>query len=147
MVPLDRPEFDRWRAAADRATGAAAAQANARFFEWACFLHEQAAQLAVKALLHGVGGPGWGHDLAALVAATDGAVGPAWPSGLDVPAERLARFYLPTRYPDAVPGGVPGDRFTAEDEQAARADRAAIMDAVDRAWSELQQEADAGDGR
>ncbi len=143
VVPLDEPEFDRWRAAAERAAGAAA-QGAAGFFEWACFLHEQSAQLAVKAILHGVGAGAWGHDLAPLEAAAGDAIGPAWPADLGPPAERLARFYLPTRYPDAVPGGVPGDRFTAEDEQSAARDRHTIVAAVDRAWSALVAEATGG---
>lgn len=140
-MPLDEPEFARWRAAAERAAGAATAQGVAGFFEWACFLHEQSAQLAVKALLHGVGAGAWGHDLAALEAIVGEAVGPAWPSDLAGPAERLARFYLPTRYPDAVPGGVPGDRFSAGDEQSAAGDRETIVAAVDHAWQALVAEA------
>ncbi|MGH9000641.1 MAG: HEPN domain-containing protein, partial [Acidimicrobiia bacterium] len=115
MVPLDEPEFTRWRAAAERAREAAAAQAGSGFHEWACFLSEQAAQLGTKGILHGVGAGGWGHDLTALVARASEVLGTTWPSELERPAERLARFYLPTRYPDALPGGVPGDRFDAQD--------------------------------
>lgn len=145
MVALDESEFARWKAAAERAQGAAGAQASAGYAEWSCFLYEQAAQLAVKGLLHGVGAGGWGHDLAALVAAADAAVGPAWPRGIAVAAERLSRFYLPTRYPDAVPGGVPGDRFTIDDVATAAADARAVFDAVDSAWAGLLAEANQAD--
>jgi HEPN domain-containing protein len=145
VVPLDEPEFTRWRSAADRAAGASSAQAAAGYFEWACFLAEQAAQLAVKALLHGVGAGGWGHDLSALVAAAGDAVGPAWPDDIGTPAERLARFYLPTRYPDAVPGGIPGDRFTSADAASAEADCRELLKAVDDTWGALLSEAMASD--
>lgn len=141
MVPLDTGEFTRWRAAAARAAGAAVAQADAGYNEWSCFLYEQAAQLAVKAILHGVGAGAWGHDLANLVAAASEAVGPPWSSDVARAAERLSRFYLPTRYPDAVPGGVPGDRFDPDDAAAAAADCGAVLAAVDTAWEALQREA------
>lgn len=53
--PLDEPEFSRWREEADHALGGAAREAEAENHNWSCFLAEQAAQLAVKALLHGSG--------------------------------------------------------------------------------------------
>lgn len=140
MVPLDEHEFDRWRAAAERATGAAAVHVDTGYFEWACFLFEQAAQLAVKGILHGVGAGAWGHDLAALTAVAPEAVGPSWPSSTAAPAERLARFYLPARYPDALPGGVPGDRFSEADAANASADCQAMLAAVDTAWTALLSE-------
>ena len=53
---VDSAEFTRWRAEADVARRSAALQASADVYNWACFLAEQAAQLGVKALLHGIGG-------------------------------------------------------------------------------------------
>lgn len=47
MVPLDEPEFERWRAAADTAFRSAHAQKDGGFFGWACFVCEQAAQFAL----------------------------------------------------------------------------------------------------
>jgi HEPN domain-containing protein len=139
-VPLDDPEFRRWRAAADRALAASTAQRAANIHEWACFLAEQSAQLGMKALLHGVGAEAWGHDLAALTARAAELVGEPWPADAGRRAERLSRFYVPTRYPDAVPGGIPGDRYDAEDAVAAAEDAHALLSAVDRAWTALQQE-------
>jgi HEPN domain-containing protein len=147
VVPLDVAEFTRWRAAAGRALDAAAAAAAGGFFEWSCFLAEQGAQLAVKGLLHGVGAGGWGHDVAALVASVPDALGgELWPDTAGQPAERLARFYLATRYPDAVPGGVPGDRFTDADAASACSDARWLIAAADAAWEALQAEAHAGEG-
>ncbi|MGH7719739.1 MAG: HEPN domain-containing protein [Gemmatimonadaceae bacterium] len=62
---MDVAEFQRWRTAADEARRAAVLQAGGDGHNWACFLAEQAAQLALKALLHEVGAGPWGHDLTA----------------------------------------------------------------------------------
>ncbi|MGH2736718.1 MAG: HEPN domain-containing protein [Actinomycetota bacterium] len=42
---------------------AADVQHAAALHNWACFAAEQAAQLALKGLLHGLGLGPWGHDL------------------------------------------------------------------------------------
>lgn len=146
MTVLDDPEFERWRTSAARAGEAAAVQAEAGYFEWSCFLREQSAQLVVKALLHGIGAGGWGHDLAALVARAAEVIGPEWPADLAGPAERLSRFYLPTRYPDAIPGGTPAERFGAQDAADTAADAALIFDAVDRIYAALAKEAAEANG-
>ena len=65
-VMLDGTEFDRWRAEATEALETARLARNGGRRNWACFLAEQAAQLAVKATLHGVGAGPWGHDLLEL---------------------------------------------------------------------------------
>jgi hypothetical protein len=66
MVVLDEPEFDRWRAAAETAFRGARAQLDAGLFGWACFMFEQAAQFALKALLHAAGRGERTHDLTRL---------------------------------------------------------------------------------
>jgi HEPN domain-containing protein len=52
---FDRSEYRRWRREADDALKGARLQAEGGLHNWACFLAEQSAQLAVKKLLHGVG--------------------------------------------------------------------------------------------
>ncbi|MDP8957788.1 MAG: HEPN domain-containing protein, partial [Actinomycetota bacterium] len=66
QAPLDEEEFRRWRDQAARALEAARLAGEGGQHEWACFLSEQAAQLAVKGLLHGAGLEAWGHDLTLL---------------------------------------------------------------------------------
>lgn len=41
MIPLDEPEFGRWRNAADTAARSAASQRDSGFLGWACFMSEQ----------------------------------------------------------------------------------------------------------
>jgi len=58
-APLDAQEFNRWLEQAGSAQATAdLARAGGRH-DWACFLDEQAAQLAVKGLLHGIGEQAW----------------------------------------------------------------------------------------
>ncbi len=132
MLAYDGPELERWRrqaqAALDLAGYAATSTAS-----WSCFLAEQGAQLALKGLLHAVGehANAWGHDLGPLERRVAGVFGDDWPAGLDEPAMRLGRHYLPARYPDAHPTGAPEERYTAADARAALGDALSLVHAVD----------------
>jgi HEPN domain-containing protein len=136
-APLDEEEFHRWRDEADRALTGARLQADAGLHNWACFAAEQAAQLALKGLLHGIGLAPWGHDLVRLGEAIAGA-------GIDLPAEigdilrRLSRHYIPARYPDAHPSGPPGMHYGARDAEEAIVDVAGVLAFVDRVWGEVR---------
>jgi hypothetical protein len=66
VVPLDEPEFDRWKAAAETAFRSGHAQRDACFFGWSCFMFEQAVQFALKTLLHSAGRGEKTHDLTKL---------------------------------------------------------------------------------
>lgn len=134
--PLDRTEFDRWRSDAERAVAGARAQRDAGIHNWACFLSEQGAQLAVKGLLHGLGAAPWGHDpvhLADLLVESG--------VQLDAPLRdalvRLGRAYIASRYPDAHAAGGAGPHYTASDSDAALRDAEEILAFVDRTWREL----------
>lgn len=130
--PLDSEEFKRWRAAALQAPRSAELQRDGEIYNWACFSAEQGTQLAVKGLLHGVGGAPWGHDLRALVDDAQSAGLPA--SSLEA-AARLTRHYIPSRYPDALPGGTAEDNYMRSDADDAIADAESIIAAVDVAWA------------
>ncbi len=137
-APLDGQEFHRWRGQAASALDTARlARAGGRP-EWACFLSEQAAQLGVKGLLHGVGLEAWGHDLTVLCARAQSELDAAWPAGLADRAARLSRHYIATRYPDAVPSGTPSTHYTDTDAAQAAEDAKAVLDTVDRAWDALE---------
>jgi HEPN domain-containing protein len=135
-APLDDEEFRRWRTEADRALRSARLQAREELHNWACFAAEQAAQLAVKGLLHGIGRGAWGHDLVHL--------GEMLGDGeIDVPADladrlrRLGRHYIPARYPDAHPAGPAGSHYGEADAAEAIGDADEIHRFVDGTWEEL----------
>ena len=84
-------------------------------YEWACFQAQQAAEKAVKALLHCYGRSAWGRSIVEL------------PDSLRdikevsedfyIAARELDRHYIPSRYPNAFESGYPGmyyDEPTAE---------------------------------
>lgn len=153
---LDDPEYHRWQRSADDAQGAAMAQEQAGYPQWSCFLAEEAAQLAVKGLLHGAGQGAWGNDLvelgrrASVVAGTVPATiedAPIAPAPIeDAPIEdalrRLSRHYLPARYPDANPGGTPGEHYGPSDAAQALDDLVVVRRFVDRTWTALEEAAD-----
>lgn len=113
--------------------GAATREAQAENHNWSCFLAEQAAQLGVKALLHGLGRAPWGHDLEGLTASLEDA---GLELGNDVKgaARLLARHYIPARYPDAQPAASPGSRYVPEDSESALQAAATLLAFVDGAW-------------
>ncbi len=136
-VELDEEEFQRWRAEADRALEGARLQAGGGLHNWSCFAAEQAAQLAAKALLHGLGRGPWGHDLLRLGEAFREAGVEPTDRVLDR-MRRLGRHYIPTRYPDAHASGPPAFHYGASDSSEAIQDAEAILAFVDRAWGSLR---------
>ena len=107
----------------------------------ASFRAEQAAQLALKALLRGIGQPGWGHDLVTLVAATCEQLGGDFATGqLEEAAKRLSAHYIASRYPDAFAEGTAFEHYSASIASTALADAEAIMQACRRAWNALEDE-------
>jgi HEPN domain-containing protein len=139
VAELDAPEFSRWQEQAMRTLDTARLAADGDRPEWACFLAEQAAQLAVKGLLHGLGEPAWGHDLTVLVALAKQTLGEAWSRDVDDKAARLARHYIPARYPDAHPSGPPGSHYRPADAAQALADCRAILAAVGASWNAVTE--------
>jgi HEPN domain-containing protein len=139
MPTLDEEEYRRWREEAARALRGARLQADDGLHNWACFAAEQAAQLAVKGLLHGLGRGPWGHDLVRL--------GEMLTQDVDVPTEtadrlrRLGRHYIPARYPDVHPSGPAGGHYGATDADEALRDAEEVLGFVDRAWEALLGEA------
>jgi HEPN domain-containing protein len=136
QVVVDRREFERWRAEAGQACRQAEISAAAGLHNWASFSAEQAAQLAVKGLLHALGQAPWGHDLVALGDAA-AAAGLVLPDAARQALRRLSRHYMAARYPDTLPGGAPSDRYAREDAEQALADLSVVLELVDEAWREL----------
>ncbi len=87
------------------------------FPEWACFIAQQAAEKAIKAVYQKKGGVAWGHSVVDLLQGL--------PGDCDVPtdllkvARNLDRWYIQARYPDGFPQGKPGDYVDREDAEDA----------------------------
>ena len=83
------------------------------------FYAQQAAEKALKALLLSMNQTVWGHsnrDLLEVVEAL-GATGVT--DTIRRAARELDRHYIPSRYPDAYPSGVPADYYDSETGQEA----------------------------
>ena len=102
---------------AERDLKSARTQLEAEFFEWSCFIAQQAAEKAVKTLYQRFSGEAWGnsvHDLLRGIA-----------EKVDVPEEAfenakgLDRFYIPARYPNGWSSGFPGEYITKKDAKNA----------------------------
>jgi HEPN domain-containing protein len=127
MRPDVRSEGHRWLAQAENDLAFAALASREGFFAQACFNSQQAADKALKAFLYAQGadhvlGPSVA-ELAAECAKLDTEF-----VALRSQAAPLDRFYLTTRYPNSLPGGIPAEAFVLADaERALTMARAVIL--------------------
>jgi len=112
------PERSRdWIAQAKRDLEVARWAKDGKFFEWACFISQQSAEKAVKAVYQKFGGEAWGHSVFLLLKGIKEKV--------DVPeevltcAKNLDRFYVPTRYPNGWAEGIPMHYYDEKDAKDA----------------------------
>jgi len=84
--------------------------AERRFYDWACFSAQQAAEKAVKAVFQRMGAEAWGHSVADLL--DELAQSRPISEELMDAALELDKAYIPTRYPNAHPSGSPRRRYT-----------------------------------
>ena len=115
-----RNEAERWLRQAESDLAFAELGAREGFPAQACFTSQQAAEKALKAILYLSGArfvPG--HSLVELLeratTGTDSLL------HLRDSARQLDQYYIPTRYPNGLPGGVPAEVFSdAQAEDAVR---------------------------
>jgi len=118
MKPEPRAEGRRWLTQAENDLQFAALASREGFFAQACFNSQQAAEKALKAFLYARGAEQvMGHSVADL-AAECARLEPEF-AKLKERAAPLDQFYLSTRYPNSLPGGVPAEAFTARDAERA----------------------------
>jgi HEPN domain-containing protein len=103
-------EGTRWLAQARADIDAADHLIAGRHFNVACFLAQQAAEKTLKGYLFYRGAAEvWGHSAAELCekcAEMESAF-----RDLVGPVSLLDKYYIPTRYPNGLPGGIPKDAF------------------------------------
>ena len=106
-----------WIRQAQRDMDSARSQLRDEFFEWACFIAQQAAEKAVKAVLQTSGAEAWGHSVTDLLKSIKEKF--EVPDVLIEKGKHLDRFYIPARYPNGWASGTPGEYITEEDAKDA----------------------------
>lgn len=100
-------EGRRWLAQAEADLEAAHYNFEGELFYITCFLAQQSAEKAIKAYLYTRGDERViGHAVTELLNRAGGAF-----ESLSEDAPVLDAYYLPSRYPDSLPGGIPAEVF------------------------------------
>ena len=129
MTPDPTEEASRWLSQARQDLADASYNAEGGKHNLACFLCQQAAEKAAKAFLYARGMQQvWGHSVGELL----GDVGDLEPAlhSLQQVGRPLDQYYLPTRYPNALPGGTPSEAYGPEDSERALRLATLIMTAI-----------------
>ena len=114
-----------WLRQARRDLESARAQRASGFYEWACFISQQASEKALKAVVQKLGGEAWGHSIVELLRPLQERL--AVPDTLQGSAVNLDRYYIPARYPNGWAAGSPADYFSDEDANVAIGHSEAIL--------------------
>lgn len=142
MRPSPERHGERWLRQAERDLDDARFAAAGARYNLACFLAQQAAEKALKAYLYARGAElVWGHSVAELC--EDAAKLDASFAEMAKNAAPLDSYYIPTRYPDAMPGGIPADAYTHEDASRALGLTETVITFVKRKLDELKPTGDA----
>ncbi|HXE71051.1 MAG TPA: HEPN domain-containing protein [Candidatus Nitrosotenuis sp.] len=112
MLDQNLKEARRWLTQSRRDLAAARASAAQGFYEWACFQSQQAAEKALKAFLYRQGErPVLGHSILRLLERCS-ALDPSFREIAQV--RHLDEVYIPSRYPNGLPDGTPGEFYGAD---------------------------------
>ncbi len=133
---LDETEYARWIKASKGTLRSARGDLDRGDYNWTCFKAQQAAEFAVKALLHGLGLPAYGHSISGLLTRV--------PEDLAVQdeviqdAKTLDKYYVPTRYPNAWAEGIPEEYYTKRDAESAIRCAEEVIGWVEASWRSLK---------
>jgi HEPN domain-containing protein len=86
-------------------------------FEWSCFVAQQAAEKAVKAVFQELNAVAWGHSIFDLIRILSKKM--VVSEKLLNCARSLDKYYIPTRYPNSFESGSPYEYFTRRDAEDA----------------------------
>lgn len=118
MRPDPKEEGNRWLRQAQQDLDDARYTLAGGRYHLTCFLAQQAGEKALKGYLYARGEERvWGHsvaDLARQAAEYEDRFGALIGVG-----GGLDRHYIPTRYPNGLPGGIPAEAFDADDAEKA----------------------------
>ena len=114
-----------WIAQSERDLEQAKWSAKGGFYEWACFIAQQAAEKAVKAVYQVLHGTSWGHSISALLRGLPEEHRPE--ESVIEAAIRLDRLYIQPRDPNGFDIGNPKDYYTETDSEAALEDARTVI--------------------
>jgi HEPN domain-containing protein len=118
MKPSPREEGLRWLRQAQQDIQDAQYAYEGKRFNLACFLAQQAAEKAIKGYLYTKGLTlVIGHSVARLC--QEASTFEARFEDLRRRASPLDKYYIPTRYPNGLPGGIPSEAFDQVDGERA----------------------------
>ena len=118
MKPDPIAEATRWILQAENDLAFAQLGLREGYYSQACFLSQQAAEKALKSVAYGRGDRFVvGHSLQELLNDLVGTYGDM--ESLRESARRLDQYYVATRYPDALPGGLPFETFSRDQAEEA----------------------------
>lgn len=128
MKPDSKKESERWFKQSQRDLSDAQFNYGGARYNLVCFLAQQAAEKALKAYLYAQGAEEvWGHSVGELCADAR-----ALDSSFEelTAAETLDQYYIPTRYPNGLPGGIPSDVYKDQDAQQALSRAKTVLEFV-----------------
>lgn len=118
MKPNELNEGKRWLDQAEEDLDDAKFALSGKRFNLACFMAQQSAEKALKGYLYFKGAEEiWGHSVAELC--KDASSFDKEFESLKRKAAPLDKYYIPTRYPNGLPGGIPSEAFDEDDAQKA----------------------------
>jgi HEPN domain-containing protein len=123
-----RHTAERWLATAREDWDSARILADAGRHAHACFLFQQAAEKAIKALWHAEDSDPWGHSVQRLLQEYPGDIAPPRKNECIEAAAALDKYYIPTRYPNGLPDLTPHTVYRSSDSADAAAKAALILD-------------------
>ena len=83
------------------------------FYEFSCFLSQQSAEKAIKALYQKIGAEAFGHSVTGLIQRFT--FKEKFDARMIDEAKELDKAYIPTRYPDSIPEGSPFMMYSADE--------------------------------
>ncbi|MFC1668490.1 HEPN domain-containing protein [Chlamydiota bacterium] len=106
-----------WIGQAERDIKNAEWELEGKYYEWGCFVSQQAAEKALKSVYQKLAGDAWGHSTRELLVGLKDKISVS--DELVKYASYLDKFYIPSRYPNGWPNGKPGDYITEEETKNA----------------------------
>jgi HEPN domain-containing protein len=109
----------RWLATAQEDYAAAQLLKEKNMYSHSCFLAQQCAEKALKALWQELDDDPWGHSVQKLIRDLPGEAVKNQFVPLLEKAATLDRYYIPARYPNGLPDLTPGTTFVLADAELA----------------------------